>query len=136
VFDFRQGEDWQKMRSTVNPILMQPKFVRSYIPTIDQIVNEFLANIPKMQDENSEMPGNFNEFLNRWSLESITAIALEKRLGLMDLNNNTGIGGRITKNVRKIFDLAAEFELRPSIWKIYPTKKFKELMNAYNDLTE
>jgi cytochrome P450 family 12 len=115
---------------------MQPKLVKSYIPTIDKIVNEFLENIESIQDANNEMPGNFYEYLNRWSLESITAIALEKRLGLMDFNNNSEVGERITKAVRKILALGIEFEMKPSVWKIYETKQFKELMNAYNELTE
>lgn len=124
------------MRSVINPILMQPRFVKSYIPTIDGIVNDFLRNIPKIQDENGETPANFNEFINRWSLESITAVVMEKRLGLMDFDNTTIAGEKIAKAVRKILTLGLEFEMKPSIWRYYETKEFKELMEAYNDLTE
>jgi cytochrome P450 family 12 len=132
----RQGEEWHKMRSVVNPILMQPRFVKNYIPTIDGIVNDFMQNIPSLQDDKGEMPANFSEYLNRWSLESITAIVLEKRLGLMDLSNKTGDGEKIAKAVRKILVDGMEFELKPTIWRVYETKAFKELMGAYNELTE
>jgi cytochrome P450 family 12 len=106
------------------------------VPVIDDIVNDFIANIPTIQDKNGEMPGNFHEYLNRWSLESITAITLEKRLGLMNFNDFDGIGMQIQKTIRKIITLGMEFELKPSVWKIYHTKSFKELLKAYDDLTQ
>lgn len=120
----------------INPILMQPKLVKSYIPTIDNIVKDFIANIPSIQDDKAEMPANFNEYLNRWSLESIAAIVLEKRLGLMNFQNITDDALKIVKVIRKILTLSVEFEMKPSLWKIYESKKFKELIQAYDDLTE
>lgn len=124
------------MRSAINPILMQPRLVKSYIPTIDNIVGEFIENIPKLQDENGEMPENFHEHLNSWSLESITTLTLGKRLGLMNLENKNEFGKKIQKAIRTILTLGMEFELKPSIWRVYETKQFKELMQAYDDLTE
>lgn len=115
---------------------MQPKTVKSYIPTIDSIVCEFLHHLPSIQDENGETPGNFNEYLNRWSLESIVMIALEKRLGLMDFENSSALGIQITKAARKIFTLGLDFEMKPSFWRVYENSQFKELMDAYNELTE
>lgn len=124
------------MRLAINPILMQPKIVKSYIPTIDGIVNDFMQNIESIQDKNGETPANFSDYLNRWSLESITAIALEKRLGLMDFKSTNEVGIKISKAVRKILSLGMEFEMKPSLWRFYETKQFKELMQAYNELTE
>lgn len=95
-----------------------------------------MKNIPEIQDTNCEMPANFQEYLNRWSLESITAIALEKRLGLMDFNNKNELGMRISSMVRKIFTIGLEFEFMPSIWRFYQTKRFKELIAAYEGLSE
>lgn len=132
----RQGEDWHKMRMIINPILMHPKLVKSYIPTIDRIVQDFLSNLPSIQDEKGETPANFNDYLNRWSLESITAVVLEKRLGLMDFKNTAEDGLKIAAAIRKIFVLGVEFEMKPSLWRVYESKQFKELIQAYDDLTE
>lgn len=120
----------------MNPILMQPKIVKSYIPLIDSIVHDFMKHIPEIQDENGEVSANFNEYLNRWSLESITAIALEKRLGLMDFKNRNEVGEKIAKAVRNILTIGLEFELQPSVWRLYKTKRFKELIAAYAELSE
>lgn len=37
-----QGEKWQKFRTIVNPVLMQPKTVQHYVPVVDEIVRQFL----------------------------------------------------------------------------------------------
>lgn len=115
---------------------MQPKFVKNYIPLVDSVVFDFMKNIRILQDDKGEMPANFGDYLNRWSLESITAISLDKRLGLMDFQANSAFGEKIAKTVRKIFVLGLEFEMKPTVWKIYETKGFKELMQAYEDLTK
>lgn len=115
---------------------MKPQTVKSYIPTIDSIVNEFMHNIPSMQDDRGEMPANFGDYLNLWSLESIIAISMETRLGLTKFDNSSELGKKIAKAVRKIITLGLEFEFKPSIWRIYETKLFKELIGAYNDLTK
>jgi cytochrome P450 family 12 len=40
-----------------------------------------------IRDDKNETPANFSEEVNRWSLESISCIALDTRLGV--LNNDT-----------------------------------------------
>lgn len=134
--NFRQGEDWYKMRQAINPILMKPQIVSSYIPLIDSIVCDFMKIIPELQDEKGEMPANFNEYLSRWTLESITAIALEKRIGLMNLKAPNELGLDIARTVREIFSLGMDIEMKPSVWRYYETKTFKRLIRAYGRLTE
>lgn len=124
------------MRSVANPILMQPLVVNSYIPVIDEIANEFIENIPKIQDGNGEMPGNFHDYINRLMLESIVAITLEKRLGMTNFSSNNELGSMISKNIRKIINMGLEYETKLPFWKIYKTENFKEYLKAYDDLTE
>jgi hypothetical protein len=40
--------------------------------------------IKGIRDENLETPAKFSESVNRWSLESISCIALDTRLGVMN----------------------------------------------------
>lgn len=42
----------------------------------------------KIRDEKNEVPADFSDFVNHWSLESISCIILDKRLGLLKENNN------------------------------------------------
>jgi cytochrome P450 family 12 len=79
-----QGEDWSKFRTTVNPIMLQPKNVRLYVEKVDAVARDFIKIVKKLRDTNNETPGNFSDYLNRWSLESIGVIALDTRLGVLD----------------------------------------------------
>lgn len=39
---FSQGESWSSLRSIANPVMMQPKTVKLYVPIIDEIAREFV----------------------------------------------------------------------------------------------
>ncbi len=83
-----QGETWAKLRTAANPIMMKPKVVKAYIPDIDTVARDFIRKIRTLRDEKSEMPDDFQNELNKWSLESIALIALEHRLGLITREND------------------------------------------------
>lgn len=83
-----QGETWGKLRTAANPIMMKPKVVKAYIPDIDEVAKDFIRKIKTLRDKNNEMPDDFQNELNKWSLESITLIALEHRLGLLTKDND------------------------------------------------
>lgn len=42
--------------------------------------------IASKRDENKEVPANFHDFMNLYSLESITCITLDTKLGLLGEN--------------------------------------------------
>lgn len=78
-----QGESWAKLRTAANPIMMKPKVVKAYIPDIDTVAKDFINKIKTLRDDENEMPDDFQNELNKWSLESIALVALEHRLGLI-----------------------------------------------------
>ena len=47
----------------------------------------FQYRIAGKRDSNKEVPANFSDFINLWSLESITCITLDKRLGCLNEKN-------------------------------------------------
>lgn len=63
--------------------MMQPKTVKSYVPVVQTIADEFVERIRDIRDENSEVPADFVNEANKWALESISCIALDQRLNLM-----------------------------------------------------
>jgi len=38
----RHGEGWQKIRTIVNPIMMQSNTVKLYIPQVEEITDDFI----------------------------------------------------------------------------------------------
>ena len=115
---------------------MQPKTVQMYIPRIDEIAKEFITRIGTKLDDKKETPADFLHEINRWSLESIGCITLNTRLGVIDDNNHDPRSQRIIKLVRQMFELTYEFDVLPSPWRYYKSKKFKELMACHDGLTE
>lgn len=102
-----QGETWAKLRTTANPIMMKPKVVKAYIPDIDIVAQDFIRKIRTLRDEKNEMPDDFQNEMNKWSLESIALIALEHRLGLItrgdDPENQQLINVRISNEFKSNF---------------------------------
>ena len=90
----------------------------------------------KIRNEKSEMPGDFSNYINTWSLESVTAVGLERRLNLFDENTHDENAKKLIKGIRDFFEMSFEYDGKPSIWKYYQTKGFKELLNVYDNITE
>jgi cytochrome P450 family 12 len=130
-----QGEVWQKLRTTSNPILMKPTAAKLYIEKFDKIAKEFIDLMSKMRDAKNELPANFMDHLNRWSLESIAYICLDRRLGILREDHADANSRALIKHIRDFFEIGYEIELMPSIWKYYETPKFKKLMQAYDGIT-
>lgn len=132
-----QGESWSRTRSIVSPILLKPSIVNAYIPLVDGIANEFVTRIKSLRDENFETPANFGCELNKWALESISAIALDQRLNIMsDEDNVTNSKSReLIEAVDEFFRLSFELELKPSLWRYFETPKYKQLMKCFDKMT-
>lgn len=79
-----QGEDWYKMRMLSNPVMLKPKTVMSYVPSVDEISREFIEKIRTLRDANGEMPENFNKEISYWTIELIGCVALDQRLGVLN----------------------------------------------------
>ncbi|KAJ8930119.1 hypothetical protein NQ314_017115 [Rhamnusium bicolor] len=62
---------------------MQPRTAEQYIGHMDEVANELIENMKyfSMNDKNNEMPEDFQNELYKWTLESIGAISLDRRLG-------------------------------------------------------
>ncbi|XP_013107493.1 cytochrome P450 CYP12A2 [Stomoxys calcitrans] len=132
-----QGEKWGTFRSTVNPVLMQPKNVHLYLKKMSQVNKEFMERIRQIRDPLSlEVPDNFEEEINRWTLESVSVVALDKQLGLITTNRDDPIAKKMFKGLTDFFTYSLEIEFKPSIWKVYKTPTFKKLMKTLDDITD
>lgn len=127
------GDNWQNLRSKVNPIMLMPKTVKKYIPSVDKVSVDFIERMRDIRGADNEMPANFAEELNKWALESIGTIALDTRLGCLDTKSNPEIEQFILM-IRKFFSLSYELDVEPSIWKYYKTPKFNELMSVFDSV--
>ncbi|CAD7090139.1 unnamed protein product [Hermetia illucens] len=131
-----QGKKWGDFRSIVNPVLMQPKTTKLYIPIIDQVASDFLGRIRFLRNPTTnQLPENFEDELNKWTLESIGVIALDTRLGLIS-NKANEKAMEFIENLKLVFELAFDLEFNISIWRIVATPKYKKLMKVLDSLAD
>lgn len=129
-----QGATWHRLRSAVNPAMMAPKVAKSYVPAVDAVTRDFLRKVHMLRDADDELPANFGTELNLWSLESIGAIALDRRLGVMAFERDAD-AELLIKTVKDFFELSYNIEMKPAIWRFYKTREFKRLMQTYENMT-
>ncbi|XP_066267336.1 probable cytochrome P450 49a1 [Branchiostoma lanceolatum] len=83
------GEEWQRVRSSVQKDLMRPKTVGAYASLQDDVTRD-LIDVIRALTEKEESGGqihNFTSYVYRWALESISVVVLDKRLGCLTLED-------------------------------------------------
>ena len=79
------NEKWHDTRSKVQQDLMRPKSAHYYMHEIDNISEEFMKFIRKTRSTDEKIMKNSLPELYRFTLESICYIALDTRLGCMNV---------------------------------------------------
>ncbi|EAT41552.1 AAEL006827-PA [Aedes aegypti] len=130
-----QGENWQKFRSTVNPVMLQPKTVKLYVNKLDKVALQLMGLMINMRDSKNELPANFKQWINRWALESMGVLALDTRFGLLDSKQSVEAQIIVT-NLQEFFELTYQLDVLPSIWRYYKTASFKRLITVLDRITE
>ncbi|XP_017041165.1 probable cytochrome P450 12a5, mitochondrial [Drosophila ficusphila] len=132
-----QGKSWADFRSIVNPVLMQPKNVRLYFKKMSQVNQEFVQRIKDIRDPTTqEVPENFLESINRWTLESVSVVALDKQLGLLKDSGKNSEATKLFQYLDDFFLLSADLEMKPSIWRFIQTPQLKKALKTMDGLQD
>lgn len=83
-----------------------------------------------------EVPGNFEEEINRWTLESVSVVALDKQLGLITKHRNDPTATRLFQSLTDFMQCSVEIDMKPSIWKYYQTRTFKKLLTSLDAIMD
>ncbi|XP_050678104.1 cytochrome P450 CYP12A2-like isoform X1 [Leptidea sinapis] len=128
-----QGELWKATRSTVNPIMMNPKTIKLYSNTFDEVTEDFITRLRSIR-RTDNMFDNFRFEINLWALESVSAVILGTRLNCFntDIPDDSPIK-RLVKSVHDVFYMSEELDLKPGLWRFISTPMFKKAMNIYEE---
>lgn len=74
--------------------------------------------------------------MNRWTLESVSVVALDKQLGLITKNRDNPKTKQLFQALNDFFTYSLEIEFKPSIWKYYKTPTFKKLMKSLDEIVD
>ncbi|XP_064292414.1 cytochrome P450 CYP12A2-like isoform X2 [Plodia interpunctella] len=129
-----QGESWRKFRTTVNPALLKIKLLKLYAPALEEIADEMVDRLIRLQDQGDYLKENWDKEMINWALESVALMAMDVRLGC--LKDNLGKdhpSKQLIQCAKDILDLSFRLEILPiSIWRKYPTKTLKKLVKTFD----
>lgn len=119
------------MRTAVNPIIMNPTNAKVFFPKLLNANNEFVERIREVRNtETFVVPDDFLSEINRWTFESVVAVALDKELGLIRKHRDNPEVMKAFKLLSRVFQLMYDLDVKPPFWKIIKTPAFKEMMDA------
>lgn len=82
-----------------------------------------------------EAPKDFIDDINRWTLESVSVVALDKQLGLLKKNSEKNDNVMLLfKSLDEFFTYAAVLEVQPSLWRYIHTPMMKKLLKAFDNI--
>ncbi|XP_072024302.1 cytochrome P450 10-like [Amphiura filiformis] len=78
-----QGEDWHKIRSPLQQLLIKPRSALRYLPKMEKCAEDFVDLMSVTKSGNGEVP-EFQQTMYRWAIESMCYIFFEERLGCLN----------------------------------------------------
>lgn len=64
----RNGDEWYRLRSAVQQMMMRPKAVTAYLPLVNEVASDFVDGISRIKDSNGDVPNFLNE-IAKWNIE-------------------------------------------------------------------
>lgn len=125
---------WHKLRTNLTNGLTSPKVLNDFMPTLNDVVDDFIALIKLKRDENGLIE-DFQELINLFGLEALAAIILDKRLGLLEPNPDPQIY-KLANAVQVAFMCMRDAFYGNSTWKYLPTKMWRDFVKSQEDIYE
>lgn len=122
-------EEWYRIRSAVQQLMMRQKEVEKFLPSVDPVSIDFVDRIKKLRDSNKEVP-DFASELGRWSLETAGMNAFGMRLGYLTEESGLREAKEVVEANRLIFELNSQLKVSLPFYKLFHTPKWKKLFAA------
>ncbi|XP_027212219.1 probable cytochrome P450 49a1 [Penaeus vannamei] len=131
------GEKWWRVRSKVQTPMMKPKMVGAYLQQMDEVSREFTDRIAQLQEEHGEMPSDFQFELYKWALESVSLVALNRRMGCLnpDVAQDSETV-RLIGIVNGIFQALNDLEMGSMLWRLVRTPTYNTLKRRHGEFLE
>ncbi|CAB3362184.1 Hypothetical predicted protein [Cloeon dipterum] len=129
------GESWLKARLILNQAMMSVAVANLYVPRVDQVSKDFVQLVKVLRDEKMEMPENFKNEILKWTLESISLVAYDTRLGCLKQNLDKDSDAQIMiDSIVNIFQLIYIMDLKIPLWKFFPTKTLRDMIKHSDNM--
>ncbi|XP_046406719.1 probable cytochrome P450 CYP44 isoform X2 [Ischnura elegans] len=121
------GDEWYRLRSAVQQMMLRPTEVHYYLPHISEVASDFVERIREKTKGNGEL-GNLREEVSKWSLESAGMVCFETRLGSLAGGESERQATKVVEANRKIFLLSSSLKFSLPLYKLFTTPKWKSLV--------
>ncbi|XP_062593652.1 probable cytochrome P450 CYP44 [Saccostrea cucullata] len=121
------GEEWYRLRSAVQQMMMRPKAVTVYLPLVEEVVDDFIQRIKKIRNSKGEIE-NFRQEAAKWNLESSGMTCFETRLGCLEDTPSSHIQRMISSN-NAIFELSTKINFSVPFHKVLTTRLWQSLLD-------
>lgn len=134
------GEDWQKIRSKVQQIMMRPESSLFYTDQLQEVSDDFVRRVERLRDNvEGTHPGDFLDELFAFSMESMAMVALDTRLGCLEDNPDSSTVSA-TNTVRDLTKNFSDLLLGFPAWKFLPAPRmhsaFRRMEDDFNAFTD
>ena len=126
------GEEWYRLRSAVQQMMMRPKAVSVFLPQVNEVLDDFMARIQKIRDPSTSFVSGFKNEILKWTLESSAMTCFERRLGCFECRGDS-LQQRMIDASQDILRLSLKLRFSIPWFKVFPTPTWKRLM-AKEDL--
>ncbi|XP_039260487.2 cytochrome P450 10-like [Styela clava] len=122
------GLEWYRIRSAVNPLMLQNDSVWKYMGSQFSVANDLVVYMKENLNRDFEVP-DFNKVLVRWAFEMTGVFVFDTRLGLLS-DKVDFTAKEIISSSLKMFQIVGETMYGLQLWKYFDTPKMKELCAA------
>lgn len=123
------GEEWYRLRSAVQQMMMRPREVTVYLPNVQDVAEDFITKISKTAQNKNGHISNFRMELAKWNLESSSMTCFETRLGCLESGPGSWAEKMITANA-DIFALSTKIMFSMPFHTLFSTPAWKTLVTA------
>ncbi|PAV74462.1 hypothetical protein WR25_02446 isoform B [Diploscapter pachys] len=120
----RNGDEWYRLRSAVQQIMMRPQAVYAYLPFTNQVTQSLINHIKNETQRDGQV--DMRRVAGRWSLESAGNTVFEKRLGA--LGDNIKWADRLVDVNKEIFQLSARMKFGFPFYRYFKMPQWKRMI--------
>ncbi|XP_078620448.1 putative cytochrome P450 CYP44 [Branchiostoma floridae x Branchiostoma japonicum] len=137
------GEEWFRLRRSVNKDMMRPKAVGAYATMQDEVSRELVGLIQGVirKGKTAGQVPDFTKLLYKWGLESLSLVVLGKRLGCLTLDQlpEDSDAQRMIGAVNDFFYSFAKLQMSFPLFRYIRTPgwtTFERAMDTVSSITE
>lgn len=122
------GEEWYRLRSGVQQLMMRPQAVTEYLPLVDKVADDFIERLKSVRVGSNLIPNLRNE-IAKWNVKSAAATVFQMNLDCLNISPNSEVQKMIDANT-EMFQLSADLKFRLPFHTQFVTRRWKRIVEA------